>query len=680
MKKFLLLFVSTVYIIPASGITTKINQAIIASITYPNIDLVSVSPNNQDIAYNTWQIADNNGNMIRTFTLYMNKMVLAKSAQISLPTWSNSGKYLTYITEEEHTSKLVITDAHKIIKTIPLDFAISGIKWSNDDTSLIFTGAELNSNKQQSSKLALSAINGTYPEFQKSRVYIIKKIFSPQVVITPITDKNISISQQFFGIDPGFSLNIDKENLAYAYQIQAGFNAAAQSKIQMINLLNKKITTIPFLKNHHANNPVFSPDGNYLAYRASVNDKPLDFSNNISFKGQICITTLSNMSTQCLTNTFDQNPLILGWAQDNTQIYVAEFDYKTHGPQIYTLNTNSSLAKPIKLSNLDGFIDASTISYNQHGALGFAYETEKTAPEVYISSLNKFAPQQISKLQKPNSNNLGKMETISWQSFDNTNIEGILITPANYDKTKPYPLIVVGKGGPISAWSMRYLGGCYSSGTAIIPACWQPLMQQGFIIFLPNYRGSTGYGPKFSAANVKKLGDVDYQDIMSGIDYLIKEKIANPNYLATFGWSYDGYMTAWMLGQTNRFKAAVEGDGMVDLISFTNTTDVSDFFKFYFGGNYWDNSLYITRSPIMYTHNFKTPLLIMHGINDKRVPISQSYELNNALVSQHKKVKLIVLPNTAHAPTEPNIIYQSLIEVSQWLQLALPINKHDQVN
>jgi dipeptidyl aminopeptidase/acylaminoacyl peptidase len=175
----------------------------------------------------------------------------------------------------------------------------------------------------------------------------------------------------------------------------------------------------------------------------------------------------------------------------------------------------------------------------------------------------------------------------------------------------------------------------------------------------------------FSLANFADFGGGDYEDIMTGIDHLIRKGIADPHRLAIGGWSFGGYMTAWAISQNHRFKAAVDGDGNTDFISFSGTSDIPDYYINYLGNPFWvDSSLYIERAPIMHVKNIITPLLILEGENDVRVPPGQSYELFTALRMQNKPVKMLLLPKQGHSPTDPNVIYHSIQEINAWLSRA----------
>ena len=237
-----------------------------------------------------------------------------------------------------------------------------------------------------------------------------------------------------------------------------------------------------------------------------------------------------------------------------------------------------------------------------------------------------------------------------------------------YHNKKTYPLLVILHGGPGGILTRQYLGGCEEYGRAVVPNCTANLLNKGFVILKPNYRGSTGYGKSFRFSNIGDLGGGDKQDIISGVNLLIKQKIADPKRMAIFGWSYGGYLSAWTISQTQRFKAAIDGDGLTDFISFTGTTDIPSYLVQYLGGTFWKkHSLYISRSPITFVNRIKTPVLILQGQDDHRVPPGQAFELYNDLQYQHKEAKLLVSPGQGHVPVDANIISHLIKNIDLWL-------------
>ena len=192
---------------------------------------------------------------------------------------------------------------------------------------------------------------------------------------------------------------------------------------------------------------------------------------------------------------------------------------------------------------------------------------------------------------------------------------------------------------------------------------------RGYAVLRPNPRGSGGYGLKFRRANLNDWGGKDYEDLMAGVDHVISMGVADPERLAVMGWSYGGFMTSWVITHTPRFKAAAVGAGVTNLWSFTGTSDISSFLPYYFSGNPWENfENYRTHSPMAFVKGVTTPTLILHGEADVRVPISQGYELYNALKQQGVTVKMVVYPRTPHGPSEPKFVLDIMERHLEWVE------------
>ncbi len=170
---------------------------------------------------------------------------------------------------------------------------------------------------------------------------------------------------------------------------------------------------------------------------------------------------------------------------------------------------------------------------------------------------------------------------------------------------------------------------------------------RGYAVLRANVRGSTGYGKKFRYANYGDWGGGDYEDLMSGVDYVIDQGIADPDRLGVMGWSYGGYMTSWIITHTHRFKAASAGGAVTNLMTFNGTADIPSFLPDYFGGEFWDKpEVYQEHSAMFHVKGVTTPTLIMHGELDERVPLSQGEELYNALKRQGCTTKMVIYPRT----------------------------------
>jgi len=628
------------------------------------------SPNGKQIVFITLRVRPTPMGERWQSSLYLQDKIgkihlLAHSwTAISSPEWSANGQQITFLAAGRKFQSIWDYNLQTHVKHKLFEFNgnISAFQWSPNEKYIAFVAAAQSANNNLINIGKASA---------NSRLFLIDMQHLPSTAHA-LTPASISITQISDNglIDKGFTWAPNNQNIAFAYQSQAGANYANQSKIAVLDLHTARITPLPFNQRQIVNQPIYSPNGKWLAFRASsINPKLL--SNNPFAYSHICISNSHSLKTHCLENTPNQAPTILGWDQQNTGIFVLDSD-KVFGPQLYLLHLNPRIPVQI-ISQQRGYIDSGTISLNRHhDKIAFSYETASTAPHIVTTSTQTFKPIAINFPTNLKKVIFGHTHVISWRSSDGKVIQGLLITPKHYDPKKRYPLLVIAHGGPANASVIRYLGGCEEYGESIVPHCAANLLSLGFIIFQPNPRGSDGYGKTFRFANIGDLGGGDYHDIITGINALIQRGIADPNHLAIFGWSYGGYMTAWTITQTHRFKAAIDGDGLTDLISFTGTTDIPWYLPQYLGSTFWhDPSLYLQRSPIMRAKNIKTPLLILHGENDTRVPLSQANELYTALRLQHKKVTLLVAPGQHHVPTNANITLEQIKAIDSWLQQAL---------
>ena len=240
-----------------------------------------------------------------------------------------------------------------------------------------------------------------------------------------------------------------------------------------------------------------------------------------------------------------------------------------------------------------------------------------------------------------------KQETITWMSKDQLEIQGVLAYPLKYRKGKRYPLILQIHGGPegtsLDGWNTR----------STYPV--QLLAASGFVVLEPNYRGSGGRGVAFSKADHDDLAGMEFEDVLSGIDFLVAEGIADANKVGTGGWSYGGYFSAWAATKhSQRFKASMVGAGLTNMISFMGTTDIPYEMSVTHWNQWWfDNmELHWDRSPLAHINNAKTPTLVIHGLKDERVHPEQGMELWQALRIKGVDTELVFYPREPHGLLE----------------------------
>jgi dipeptidyl aminopeptidase/acylaminoacyl peptidase len=289
----------------------------------------------------------------------------------------------------------------------------------------------------------------------------------------------------------------------------------------------------------------------------------------------------------------------------------------------------------------------------------FAGETATEPEEIWLSDGSSQAT-AVSDLNKDwAAVQLIKPEFFHYQSFDRLQIEGALLLPANYDRHSKLPLITLVHGGPTGRWSDA------------VQTWGQLLVGHGYAIFYPNVRGSTGYGEKFVEMNRADWGGADYKDVMAGVDALIARGLADPNRLGIGGWSYGGYMAEWAITQTDRFKAAVSGAGMADLVSEFGTERGPAYDHWFWGWPYEKPEGFLQHSPFMFMKNAKTPTLILQGEADTTDPLGQSQELYRGLKHYGVKAEMVEYPREPHGPREEKHNLDVLNRIVAWYEQYL---------
>jgi dipeptidyl aminopeptidase/acylaminoacyl peptidase len=255
---------------------------------------------------------------------------------------------------------------------------------------------------------------------------------------------------------------------------------------------------------------------------------------------------------------------------------------------------------------------------------------------------------------------LGAVKTMRWQAPDGQEIHGVLVYPSGYEEGERYPLIVHAHGGPNWQWLQRLLMSWHDWA--------QWLAAHGYAVLLPNPRGSFGRGREFTWSNRRAWGIGDLVDVLSGVDALVERGLADRGRLGIGGWSYGGFMTAWAIGHTDRFKAAVVGAGITDLLSF-QASDIPSWLprRQMLASPQSDLEIYLRCSPITYAEQITTPTLILHGASDERVRLGQGRELYNALRARQVPTEMVVYPRETHFITERHHQQDLLTRVLEWL-------------
>jgi len=303
--------------------------------------------------------------------------------------------------------------------------------------------------------------------------------------------------------------------------------------------------------------------------------------------------------------------------------------------------------------------------YQQRVAVGGGrvianFESPDEPPEVV--ELTDGTPQALTSLneQLRDAAAVAECRDYTWESFDGTEIQGLLYLPRERTDVA-LPLVVYVHGGPSSTWSAQFPTNH-----------WLLFAQAGYAVLLPNPRGSSGRGQEFVRANLGDMGGGDLKDILAGVDALVRDGIADDERVAITGGSYGGFMSSWAVTQTDRFAAAVPFAVVTDWTSFHYTTNIGHFDVLFLQGRPDDpNGPYPKWSPVFHARGVKTPTLIIHGADDLCTPLPQATEFYNALREAGCEVELVIYPREGHGWTEREHQIDAWHRIEGWLSKHL---------
>ncbi len=400
----------------------------------------------------------------------------------------------------------------------------------------------------------------------------------------------------------------------------------------------------------------FSPDGNWIAFSA-----PDEMDRYSMTENRIYIREISDRGGEFrkLGSGFDQSLSVGFWSEDSRTIYFNAGVTVTQ--QLWALDIEKDEVTQIteERASLSVARDESS------GAILINYQDPMTPPTVFtvdgveeIDDRDRWV-QLVDVNPQMSEIALGREVEVNWTSTDGRTVGGVLVYPVGYEEGTRYPLIVAIHGGPASADVLRFNGG-YGA---------QVYAGAGYAILKPNYRGSRNYGNAHRTDIVGDYFTLGYDDIITGVDYLIEEGIVDGDRMGALGWSAGGHWSNWILTQTDRFKAISSGAGTMNWISMYAQSDVQRNRQFYVGDGflYEDFDTYFNQSPLKYITNAKTPTMIHVVEGDPRVPSPQSVELHMALKKLDVPTELFMYPGRSHGiPNPRNRLVKSVSEMA-WM-------------
>jgi dipeptidyl aminopeptidase/acylaminoacyl peptidase len=397
--------------------------------------------------------------------------------------------------------------------------------------------------------------------------------------------------------------------------------------------------------------PEWSPDGSRIAFATSMTNPAFYYTNT-----QIAAVPAGGGTIDVLTRGFDEDPSLIAWSPDGVYFSASERTWA----HLYRIDVSAKTVARIPH-------DPQAIAFG----FSFSKDFKRTAyvassatqyPEVFVADLPTMNPKKLTDLGRQiESWRLGASEVISWTSKDGAKIDGVLHKPADFKAGQRYPLLVVIHGGPTGTSRPAPFRSTYAYPIDL----W---LERGALVLEPNYRGSAGYGEKFRSLNVRNLGVGDAWDVISGIDHLVSQGLADNARVGAMGWSQGGYISAFLTTHDSaRFKAISVGAGISDWMTYYVNTDIHPFTRMYLKATPWDDpEIYKRTSPISYIKQARTPTLIQHGENDARVPLPNAYELYQGLRDQNVPTRLVVYKGFGHGLTKPKAVRAAMEHNLDW--------------
>lgn len=566
----------------------------------------------------------------------------------SSPKWSPNGKWIAFTSSRDSKNNLYLlpVGGGEAEKVTDVKTSVGNYDWSRDGKMIAFTMADAADDKEEKNKKSKDDWYFMDEEVKQNRLYVLwpdKKDTAGKYVQKKLTKENYNVN--------AFDWSEDGKSIAYSYGKSPEVNDNVYSDISLIDVETGGIKSIANTTAGETN-PLFSPDGKLLVYFSTAD--PVDWPGARFAK----IYSLADGKSWRLKATPDENGNIIGWTPDGKNILWTEANKTLNS--VYLLSVDGKSVTEWNTGSKDMIGAASLNSTGTH--LGFTLQNPSQLPEGYISTVSNFSPVKVTSINAEHANKpLPKTEVVKWKGADGKEIEGLLTYPINYQPGQRVPFILNVHGGPAGVFQQNCVAG--NQGTYPIAA----FAEMGFAVLRPNPRGSSGYGTEFRMANRADWGGKDFMDLMAGVDYVIKMGVADENKMGVMGWSYGGFMSSWIVGHTNRFKAASIGAPVVDLGFQNLTDDIEGFLPSYFKTDPWNDwSLYDAHSPLRFVQNVKTPVMLQHGEADQRVPFSNSVMFYNALRRRGVPVRLLALPRQPHGPTEPRMVLKTMQTNVEW--------------
>lgn len=585
------------------------------------------------------------------------------------PRWSADGKSLAFISTRDGAPQIYVAgaDGSNPRKITSAPGGVGDFIWSPNGKLFAFTTeiysdcqtlncvANRNEAEEKSKVKAVIADRllfrhwDSFTRGKRSHLFVISSEGGDPRDLTP---GDHDVPPFSLGDPTAFDFSPDSSEIAFARNTDKDEALSTNNDLFVVSVNGGEAKRITANNTGSDTTPRYSPDGRWIAYRSQLRR------GYESDRFRLMLYDRKAGTPKELSTNFDRWVAELVWSPDSQNIYVAAEERGREWLGVFSINGGS---KPLITKTA-----SNSLTISADGKTFAFMRSSLTMPaEVFTSKSDSAGVKQLT---RTNADLLAQLDLNPAEDFEytgarNAKIHGFIVKPPQFDRSKKYPMILLIHGGPQGAWfdswSYRWNAQMFAS--------------RGYVIVMPNPHGSTGYGQAFTEQISGDWGGAVYEDLMKGVDHMIKLGYVDPNRIGAAGGSYGGYMVNWILGHTNRFKALVSHAGVYNLTSMYGATEELWFTEWEFKGNPWDNpQLYAKWSPHLYAKNFKTPTLVVHGELDYRVPVGEGLQLFTTLQRKGVPSKLLYYPDEGHwilKPQNSELWYKTFLDwFDQWLK------------
>jgi dipeptidyl aminopeptidase/acylaminoacyl peptidase len=590
------------------------------------------------------------------------------------PQWSPDSKHIAFISNRGGSAQvwMMNPDGSGARQITNLATEAGGELFSPDGKKLVFTSQvyldcpdeacnksrlEEEKNSKVTARSYTTLLYRHWTDWQTKRRSHLMVVDAEGGPVKDLTPGDREVPPFSLGGPDDYAISPDSREVCYTMNADPTPATSTNSDLFVVPIAggdSKKITVSPGADS----SPQYSPDGKWLAYRSQQR------AGYESDRWRLLVLERATGRVNSLTESLDRSVESFSWSPDSNALFFTMIDRGRQGVEMIPVAGGASRVIVSGASTIDD------VQLSSDGKTMIYSEQSGSAPvELYRASSSGGTPVALTHLNDAllAQHQLTPLEDFWVDGAEKARVQSFVVKPPNFQANRKHPVLFLIHGGPEGQWGEEWT---YRWNAQVFASA-------GYLVIMPNPRGSFGYGQKFTEDIKDDWGGKVYDDIMAVVDHVAALPYADPDRMVAAGGSYGGYMVDWMLGHTQRFKALVSHAGVYDLRSEFGGTEELWFPLWEFSGTPWDNpDSYAKWSPSYYVKDFHTPTLVIHGEEDFRVPYTQGLELFTALQMQKVPSKLLVFPDEGHWILKPQnsvLWYNSFLEwIGEWAKPTAP--------